>query len=118
MLILQHAVQYGVQYRWVSYHIGTTGKEVEIEKVGARESTWDEFISELPEDKCRYGGVILASFSHDERRFFQCDRKTSQSLVCERALQCLIMSTPTRMAQPLASYPSFHGAIILRTLMP
>lgn len=71
-----------MQYRWVSYHIGTTGKEVEIEKVGARESTWNEFISELPEDKCRYGGVILASVSEEEQPFLQWDRKTSQSLVC------------------------------------
>eukprot|EP00892_Ulva_mutabilis_P007639 jgi/Ulvmu1/5247/UM022_0040.1 len=42
-------------YRWVIFYIGTTGKEVEIEKVGAPASTWDEFVMEIPDNQCRYG---------------------------------------------------------------
>ena len=46
-----------MQYRWVSYHIGQGGKQVEIEKCGAPESTWVEFVASLPDEQCRYGGA-------------------------------------------------------------
>jgi hypothetical protein len=55
MLITDRSLD--LQYRWVSYHIGSGGKQVEIEKVGAPESTWEEFIDALPDDQCRYGGM-------------------------------------------------------------
>jgi hypothetical protein len=58
--ILEARVTAGsMQYRWVSYHIGQGGKQVEIEKVGAPESTWTEFIDSFPEDQCRYGGAVV-----------------------------------------------------------
>lgn len=50
-----------MQYRWVSYQIGQGGEQVEIEKCGAPQSTWTEFLDSLPDEQCRYGGVCRPS---------------------------------------------------------
>ena len=41
-------------YRWVLWKINDTATEVVIEKLGAPESTYAEFLASLPQDDCRY----------------------------------------------------------------
>lgn len=41
-------------YRWVLWKINDAGTEVVIEKLGAPESTYNEFVASLPQDDCRY----------------------------------------------------------------
>mmetsp|Transcript_31302 Transcript_31302/g.51680 ORF Transcript_31302/g.51680 Transcript_31302/m.51680 type:complete len:143 (-) Transcript_31302:47-475(-) len=42
-------------------------KSIVIEKQGARESTYDDFIAEMPENDCRYG-IIDLEFESDDGR--------------------------------------------------
>ena len=41
-------------YRWVMWKINDAATEVVIEKLGAPESTYAEFLASLPQDDCRY----------------------------------------------------------------
>ena len=47
-----------MQHRWVMFKIAGTGKEVVIEGAAEPSSTWDEFIGNVPENECRYGGAL------------------------------------------------------------
>lgn len=41
-------------YKWVMYRVDDAGKEVIVEQVGAPDSTYEEFLSFVPEGQCRF----------------------------------------------------------------
>mmetsp|Transcript_4552 Transcript_4552/g.6737 ORF Transcript_4552/g.6737 Transcript_4552/m.6737 type:complete len:143 (-) Transcript_4552:844-1272(-) len=52
--------------RYFIYHIKNK-KSIQIEKTGGEKSTYDDFVSDLPENDCRYGLIDLDFETKDGR---------------------------------------------------
>ncbi|PIG85859.1 cofilin [Aspergillus arachidicola] len=44
----------GHKYRYVIYRLSADNKEIVVDKTGSHDSTYDDFIEDLPEDECRW----------------------------------------------------------------
>lgn len=52
-------------YKWVSYKVNDAGNEVVIDQLGAANSTYEQFLSTLPEANCRYAVYDYAYLNND-----------------------------------------------------
>ncbi|MEW5304117.1 MAG: hypothetical protein WDW38_003475 [Sanguina aurantia] len=58
-------------YKWVSYKVNEAGNEVIIDQLGARDSMYEDFVSTLPDNLCRYAIFDYAYCNADTKQTVQ-----------------------------------------------
>ena len=62
----QFKLQQGEKLRFYTYKIENK-KTIVIDKKGARDASYEDFVAEMPEDDCRYGVIDLDFKTVDDR---------------------------------------------------
>jgi len=52
-----HAHHHHRQYKWITFKIDDSGKTVIPDRIGGKNSPYEEFVAALPPNECRYGGA-------------------------------------------------------------